>query len=65
VKRTKLLQHLQRHGCVLKREGGSHSIWRNPHTNKIQAIPRHSEIGESLARKFAGNYRCQSHDLEG
>jgi predicted RNA binding protein YcfA (HicA-like mRNA interferase family) len=47
-----MLRHLQRHGCVLKREGGSHSIWRNPVTNEIQAIPRHSEIGENLARKI-------------
>jgi len=39
MKRTKLLQHLQQHGCVLKREGASHSIWRNPQTNEIQAIP--------------------------
>jgi len=52
MKRTKLLQHLQQHGCVLKREGASHSIWRNPQTNEIQAIPRHSEIGEILARKI-------------
>jgi mRNA interferase HicA len=52
VKRTKPLQHLQRHGCVLKREGGSHSIWRNPQTNEIQAIPRHTEIAENLARKI-------------
>jgi mRNA interferase HicA len=52
VKRSKLLQHLQRHGCVLKREGGSHSIWRNPKTNEIQAIPRHMEIGDNLARKI-------------
>jgi len=48
----RLLQHLQRRGCVLKRQGGCHSIWRNPVTNEIQAIPRHSEIGENLARKI-------------
>jgi mRNA interferase HicA len=36
----------------MKREGGSHSIWRNPATNEIQAIPRHNEIGENLARKI-------------
>jgi mRNA interferase HicA len=52
VKRTRLLQHLQRHGCVLKREGGSHSIWRNPATNEIQAIPRHNEIGENLSENL-------------
>jgi mRNA interferase HicA len=52
MRRTKLLQHLQRHGCVLKREGGRHSLWRNPQTNEMQAIPRHSEIGKNLARKI-------------
>jgi mRNA interferase HicA len=52
MKRSELLQHLQRHGCVLKREGGSHSIWRNPKTNEIQAIPRHAELSDVLARKI-------------
>jgi len=56
---------LQRHGCTLKGEGGSHSIWRNPKTNEIQAIPRHTEIGEISREKFAGNYRCLSRDPEG
>jgi len=26
------------------REGGSHSIWRNPVTGEIQAVPRHKEV---------------------
>ena len=30
MKRRALLRHLQEHGCVLVREGGSHSIWGNP-----------------------------------
>ncbi|PYI97539.1 MAG: addiction module toxin, HicA family [Verrucomicrobia bacterium] len=45
-------QHLRRHGCVLKREGGGHSIWRNPQTNEIQAVPRHTELSDVLARKI-------------
>lgn len=52
MKRADLLRRLQQHGCVLKREGGSHSIWFNPQTREIQAIPRHTEIGENLARKI-------------
>jgi mRNA interferase HicA len=43
MKGRKLLQYLQQHGCVLKREGGSH---------EIQAIPRHNEVSDILARKI-------------
>jgi mRNA interferase HicA len=52
VKRDALLRHLRLHGCYLKREGGSHSIWCNPLTGKIEAVPRHTEIADLLARKI-------------
>ena len=31
-------------GCLLKREGASHSIWINPATGVKEAVPRHNEI---------------------
>jgi predicted RNA binding protein YcfA (HicA-like mRNA interferase family) len=52
VKRGDLLRHLRRHGCHLKREGGSHSLWANPRTGAIEAVPRHVEISDKLARKI-------------
>ncbi|MFQ5915759.1 MAG: type II toxin-antitoxin system HicA family toxin [Nitrospinota bacterium] len=52
MKRSALLQHLRRHGCYLKREGGSHSLWVNPVTGAIEAVPRHTEISNVLARKI-------------
>jgi mRNA interferase HicA len=52
VKRGALLQHLRRFGCVLKREGASHSLWTNPSTGAVQAVPRHIEIPNILARKI-------------
>ena len=52
MKRTELLRHLRRHGCVLKREGRSHSLWTNPATGEIEAVPRHVEIANKLARKI-------------
>lgn len=52
MKRTELLRHLRRHGCVLKREGRSHSLWTNPATGDIEAVPRHVEIANKLARKI-------------
>ena len=50
MKRRDLIRHLQKHGCVLEREGGRHSIWINPASGLIQAIPRHTEIGDFLAK---------------
>jgi len=52
VKRSALLRHLRRSGCVLKREGGAHSLWLNPATGAVEAIPRHPEIPDLLARKI-------------
>lgn len=49
MKRGGLLKHLRRYGCVLKREGSSHSLWTNPATGAVQAVPRHSEIKNKLA----------------
>lgn len=52
MKRTALLRHVRRHGCVLKREGRSHSLWTNPRTGELEAIPRHVEIPNKLAQKI-------------
>jgi len=55
VKRGDLLRHLRRHGCYLKREGASHSLWCNPATGAVEAIPRHTEVSNVLARKICRN----------
>jgi len=55
VKRGDLERHLRRHGCHLKREGSSHSLWSNPGTGAIEAVPRHAEISNNLARKICRN----------
>jgi predicted RNA binding protein YcfA (HicA-like mRNA interferase family) len=52
MKRRDLERRLRMAGCVLKREGASHSIWINPATGVKEAIPRHNEIKEPLARKI-------------
>jgi mRNA interferase HicA len=52
VKRSALLQHLRRHGCYLKREGRAHSLWCNPATGALEAVPRHTEISNILAGKI-------------
>lgn len=52
MKRRELIRHLQEYGCRLKREGAEHSLWQNPATGKMQALPRHTEISNLLARKI-------------
>jgi hypothetical protein len=52
VKRSSLLAHLRRYGCHLKREGRAHSLWINPGTGAVEAVPRHTEIANGLARKI-------------
>ena len=48
MKRRELLAHLNRHGCVLLREGGQHSIFHNPANDKTAPVPRHRMIGRGL-----------------
>jgi len=58
VRRVDLLTHLKSHGCLLAREGGNHSIWKNPTNQKIQAVPRHREI-----KKFTAKSICQKLEI--
>ena len=52
MKREELIRHLRRHGCRLKREERSHSLWQNPQIGAVEAIPRHTEISNQLAKKI-------------
>lgn len=52
MKRIDLIRHLEANGCVLLREGGSHSVYVNRRARKISTVPRHRELNEFLARKI-------------
>lgn len=52
MKRESLLGHLRWHGCYLKGEGGAHSLQCNPKTGKVEVVPRHTEVADTLARKI-------------
>lgn len=52
MKRKELEHRLRMAGCILKREGSSHSLWVNPNNGLMEAVPRHLEIKERLARKI-------------
>ena len=52
MKRGSLLRHLRKHGCYLKPEGREHSLWSNPRSGEVEAVPRHTEISNNLAKKI-------------
>jgi mRNA interferase HicA len=59
MKRKDLEKKLRIAGCYLKREGGSHSLWINPKSGVIEAIPRHNEIKQPLAKKILKSLNAQ------
>jgi predicted RNA binding protein YcfA (HicA-like mRNA interferase family) len=59
VKRRDLERKLRIAGCYLKREGKSHSLWINPKNGVVEAVPRHNEIKEPLARKILKNLNAE------
>ena len=59
MKRRDLEQMLRMAGCYLKREGASHALWINPKNGVTEAVPRHTEIKEPLARKILRNLDAQ------
>ena len=48
MKRKDLVKLLERNGWRLVREGGIHTVYSNG--EKSEAIPRHGEINERLAK---------------
>ena len=52
MKRMDLLARLRALGWCHLREGGSHEVWGNATGTSQEAIPRHREVNELLARKI-------------
>jgi len=59
MKRRDLERRLRIAGCYLKREGKSHLLWINPKNGVIEAVPRHIEIKEPLAKKILKNLNAE------
>ncbi len=59
MKKNDLEKKLRIAGCYLKREGSSHTLWINPKTGVIEAVPRHREIKEPLAQKILKSLNAQ------
>ena len=59
MKRRDLERKLRIAGCYLKREDSSHSLWINPKNGVIEAVPRHKEVKEPLAKKILKNLNAE------
>jgi len=52
MKRLDLIKTIEKSGAVLIRHGSDHDWYRNLNTGIYEAIPRHREIKELLAKKI-------------
>jgi len=55
MKRADLIRHLEKQGCIFIREGGNHTIYKNPANGRMSAIPRHREVKEKLSKKICND----------
>lgn len=65
MKRADLIKTIEALGCVLVRHGGKHDWYRSPVTGVSQPVPRHREIGETLARHIVKMLRTPSEGASG
>ena len=50
MKRNDLIRKIEKGGCAFIRHGGRHDWYKNHKTGVCQAIPRHREINDYLAK---------------
>jgi mRNA interferase HicA len=61
MKLRQLERHLRGQGCILFRQGGSHTVWLNPRNRKIGSVPRHREIKEGTVHAICKQLELQQH----
>ena len=52
MKKRALIKHLRGNGCGRLRQGTRHEWWVNEVTGERTAVPRHTEIPDTLAKKI-------------
>ena len=55
MKQTDIVRIITGNGAVFIWHGSKHDWYRNPDTGVSEAVPRHREIKEQLARKIIRN----------
>ena len=57
MKRKDLIKLFEKNGWRIAREGGSHSVYTNG--KDVEAIPRHSEVNERLAKALIKKHKLK------
>jgi len=52
MKKNDLVKIITKNGAIFVRHGGNHDWYKNTKTGVAQAIPRHTEINEILAKNI-------------
>jgi len=52
MKRFELISLIEKNGAVFVRHGSKHDWYKNYITGNAEAVPRHREIKEQLAKKI-------------
>ena len=52
MKQQVLIRFLTENNCVLLREGGRHSLYRNMSNGNFAAVPRHPDIQEMTVKSI-------------
>lgn len=52
MKRLDLIKTIEKNGAVFVRHGSNHDWYKNNGTGIAEAVPRHKEIKEILAKKI-------------
>ena len=52
MKRIDLIKMITKNGAIFIRHGGNHDWYKNIETGVGQAVPRHTEINEMLAKNI-------------
>jgi mRNA interferase HicA len=64
VKRIDLIRHLESHGCLLVREGANRSVYHNPAAQRTGTVPRHREVKNPTAIRFANSLQFLTRFVE-
>lgn len=57
MKRRELIKLLEKNGWYFKRNGGNHELYTDG--KQVEAIPRHPQINERLARDIIKKYHLK------
>jgi mRNA interferase HicA len=52
MKRKDVIRRITELGAVFVREGGGHTVYKNPRTGVALVVPRHSEVSEGVSRRL-------------